>query len=53
MFGQSTGIAALPFYSAQIMELINRAEPLWQNQANHFDVDASGRAGPRSVPSKL
>jgi hypothetical protein len=49
VFGQSTGIAALPAYGAEIMALINRAEPLWQNQANHYDVNGSGRVEPRDV----
>jgi hypothetical protein len=31
------------------MSLINRAEPLWQNQANHFDVNGSGRVEARDV----
>jgi uncharacterized protein (TIGR03382 family) len=43
VYGNSTFTADLSKYRDQILKLVDHAEPLWQNQANHFDVDGSGR----------
>jgi hypothetical protein len=43
VYGNTTLIADLSKYSDQILKLVDHPEPLWQNQANHFDVDGSGR----------
>jgi hypothetical protein len=43
VFGQSTNAADLSMYRDQILDLVNKPEPLWQNQVNHFDVNGSGR----------
>jgi Dockerin type I domain len=47
VFGDLTFIGDLAKYRDQIMEAINRADPLWQNQVNHFDVSRNGRVGPQ------
>ncbi len=49
VFGNSTNAADLSRYREQILELVNRDEPLWQNQVNHYDVDGSGRVDPRDA----
>lgn len=48
-FGDQTIVADLTAYRSQILELVNRAEPLWQNQENHYDVSGSGRVTPRDA----
>lgn len=45
-YGEHTDIADLTVYRQQILDLVNRDEPLWQNQANHFDVGGSGSVTP-------
>lgn len=49
VFGTTTNSAGLSLYSDQILDLINRPEPLWQNQHNHFDVDGSGHVNGRDA----
>lgn len=43
VYGSATNSADLSKYRDQILDLIDRPEPLWQNQVNYFDVDRSGR----------
>lgn len=45
-FGDKTFSADVATYSDQIQAVLNRPEPLWQNQANHFDVNRSGTVDP-------
>lgn len=47
VFGDRTFVGDLAQYRTLIMTAINRAEPLWQNQVNIFDVNHSGRVEPR------
>jgi hypothetical protein len=46
MFGNSTQIADLATYRSQIMALVNRTDPAWQNQRNYFDVNGSDFVSP-------
>ena len=49
VFGDQTIIADLSVYRSQILELIEREEPLWQNQTNHFDVSGSSGVTSRDL----
>lgn len=49
VFGNQTVIADLSSYRDQILDLLEREEPLWQNPANHFDVSRSGGATVRDL----
>ncbi len=49
MYGQRTYIADLASYRQQIVDMMNRAEPLWQNQANNYDVNGSGGVNARDL----
>lgn len=44
--GDQTQIADLATYGSQILDVLNRADPPWQNQRNYFDVDGSGVVSP-------
>lgn len=46
VFGNSTQIADLATYRSQILGLVNRVDPAWQNQRNYFDVNGSGFVSP-------
>ncbi len=46
VFGDQTMIADLSAYRSQIMDLVTRADPAWQNQHNYYDVDGSGFVSP-------
>ncbi len=49
VFGNSSQSADLTAYREQIMDLVTAADPLWQNQANYYDVDRSGMASSRDL----
>jgi hypothetical protein len=49
VFGDQTVIADLASYRGEILALVNRAEPLWQNQVNYFDVSGGGGVTPRDA----
>jgi hypothetical protein len=49
VYGTTTNSADLSIYRDQILDLVNRPEPFWQNQVNHFDVDGSGRVNARDA----
>ena len=49
VFGQGAAIADLAAYRDQILGLVNRAEPLWQNQVNHYDVNSTGGVTTRDL----
>jgi hypothetical protein len=46
IFSNTTQSADLSRYRDQIIDLLNRADPAWQNQVNLFDVNRSGAVGP-------
>lgn len=50
-YGSQTAIADLTFYRNEILSLVNRNEPWWQNQINYYDVNADGRVAPADVLS--
>jgi hypothetical protein len=45
VYGNRTNIADLASYRQQIVDLMNRAAPAWQNQFNAYDVNGSGDVG--------
>jgi hypothetical protein len=47
VYGDQTIIADLSVYREQILGLVNRQEPLWQNQVDYFDVSGDGHISPR------
>ncbi len=49
VFGQGTAIADLAAYRNQILSFVDRAEPLWQNQVNHYDVSGTGGVTTRDI----
>jgi hypothetical protein len=49
VFGDQTVIADLASYREEILGLVTRVEPLWQNQVNHFDVNGSGNISARDA----
>jgi hypothetical protein len=49
VYGDMTFSADLSVYREQIMGLVTRAEPVWQNQVNNFDVNGSGRVNGHDV----
>ncbi len=46
LFGNHTLSANLPSYRDQIVSLVDRADPAFQNQLNYFDVNRSGSVTP-------
>ncbi|MEX2111919.1 MAG: dockerin type I domain-containing protein [Pirellulales bacterium] len=44
--GNLSQIADLAAYRSQILGLLTRADPAWQNQRNYFDVNGSGFVSP-------
>jgi hypothetical protein len=48
-FGNMSYAIDLSIYRDSILSYVNRPEPLWQNQVNHFDVDRSGGVNARDV----
>jgi hypothetical protein len=46
VFGDQTYSSDLAIYRDQIMNLINKPDPVWQNQSNYFDVDHTGTVTP-------
>jgi hypothetical protein len=49
IYGNRTNIADLSSYRQQIIDLMNRAAPAWQNQLNAYDVNGSGGVGAADV----
>jgi hypothetical protein len=46
VFGDQSMIADLSVYRSQIMDMVTRVDPAWQNQRNYFDVNGSGFVTP-------
>ncbi len=49
VYGDRSYIADLSSYRNEILSYVDRAEPLWQNQVNYYDVSNDGSVGPRDV----
>jgi hypothetical protein len=48
-YGTQTAMADLAFYRDEILSLVNRNEPPWQNQVNYFDINGNGRVESRDA----